>query len=245
MPAPSQHAFAEKVALVTDGTNPVGRAVAMQLALYGSYVVVGVSKAADEEKRALEELRSLGTLAHYSEADVTTVGGAKKLVAEVEKLYGRLDLLVNCVNFESSKDFEGTTKDDFDNAFDAVVKSAFFVTQEALRLLKPRPKARIVNIVAAGDSPAAENDPARAAANAAVAGLTKNLAKNLPEKFRVNAVAVSEKERRASHFEKFDVPDADLFRVKKGVDTDDVARTVLFLLSSEAVGINGQILKVE
>ena len=42
MPAPSVHAFAEKVALITDGSNPVGRAVAMQLALFGSYVIVGL-----------------------------------------------------------------------------------------------------------------------------------------------------------------------------------------------------------
>ena len=44
----SIHAFAEKVVLITDGTNSIGRAVAMQLALNGAYVIVGIpGKAAD------------------------------------------------------------------------------------------------------------------------------------------------------------------------------------------------------
>ena len=79
MPTPSQHAFSEKVALITDGTNPIGRAVAMQLALFGSYVIVGYPQSSDEDKRALEELKSLGTLANAVKADASTVEGAKKL----------------------------------------------------------------------------------------------------------------------------------------------------------------------
>ncbi len=245
MPTPSQHAFAEKVALITDGTNPVGRAVALQLALFGSYVIVGISNADEKERRALEELRSLGTLANFVEADVSTVEGAKTLVGEVEKLYGRLDLLVNCLKFEGDSTFEKTTEEIFDKTINGNLKGTFFVTQEALGLMKPRPKGRIVNIVSACDSAETSENPAFVAANAALEGWTKNLAKNLPKNFRVNAVKISEKEKEKSHFDKFEKFDEELFRVKKGVDVDDVARTVTFLLSSEAIGINGQVLKVE
>lgn len=245
MPTPSQHAFAEKVALVTDGTNPVGRAVAMQLALYGSYVIVGGSGTGDADRRALEELRSLGTLAHHAEADVSNAAGAEQLVAEVERLYGRLDLLVNCLKFASHSEFPEINEEMFDRTLTANLKGTFFVTRAAVRLMSDRPKGRIVTVLSACDDGPASLDPAFAAFNSALAGLTETLARTLPDKFRVNGVAVSEKERRQSHFEKFDVPDADLFREKKGVDVDDVARTVIYLLSSEAVGINGQILKVE
>ena len=82
MPAPSVHAFAEKVALISDGANPVGRAVAMQLALQGSYVIVGLSS--DEHAGAIEELKNLGTLANAVKVDISTVEGAKMLVSEVE-----------------------------------------------------------------------------------------------------------------------------------------------------------------
>ena len=72
MPTPSSHAFAEKVALITDGANPIGRAAAMQLALYGCFVIVGFSEETPENFRALEELKSLGTLANAVKSDVST-----------------------------------------------------------------------------------------------------------------------------------------------------------------------------
>lgn len=246
MPTPSQHAFSEKVALITDGTNPVGRAVAMQLALFGSYVIVGVSAdASANEKNALNELKSLGTLANYFEADVSTVEGAKSLVAEVEKLYGRLDLLINCLKYRSDSLFENTTEEIFDKTLDANLKGTFFVTQAALRLMNPRPKGKIVNLVSACDSEETSKNLAYVAANSALIGWTKSLAKTLPDKFRVNAVEVSEKDKKQSHFDKFSKLDDELFRTKKGVDVDDIARTITYLLSAEAIGLNGQILRVE
>lgn len=240
MPNQRQHAFSEKVALITDGTNPIGRAAAMQLALLGSYVIVGVPQTSDEDKRALEELKSLGTLAHSVEAEISTVEGAKKLVAEVENIYGRLDLLVNCLKFKPDCAFTETTEKVFSQTFDINLKSAFFVTQEALRLMNPRPKPKIVNVFSACDTPETKQNAAFTAVNFALRGFTKSLAETLPKNFRVNAVEVSEKEK-----EKPENLDAELFRVKNGVDADDAARTIVYLLSSEAVGLNGQILKIE
>ena len=242
MPTPSQHAFSEKVALITDGSNPIGRAVAMQLALYGSYVIVGFSKTTEEDKRALEELKSLGTLANAFELNTSSVAGAGKLVAEVENLYGRLDLLVNCLKFGGDSEFEEITEDVFDETLNFGLKAAFFVTQEAMRLMKPRPKPKIVNVFSAADTLETEKNIAFASVNQALRGMTESLAKFLPDKFRVNAVAVSEKEKPPPKHDKLD---EELFRVKKGIDADDVARTILYLLSSEAIGLNGQIIKVK
>lgn len=239
MPAPSSHAFAEKVALITDGSNPIGRAVAMQLALYGCYVIVGLPQQSEKEENALNELKSLGTLANAVKADVSTVEGAKKLVGEGEKMFGRIDLLVNCLKLETDSIFDETDEKSFDSAINANLKSAFFVTQEALKLMKPRPKPKIVNLVSACDTPETETNVLYAAVQNALIGLTKSLAKTLPKNFRVNAVAVSEKQTQ------FENLDAELFRAKKGVSEDDVARTIVYLLSGEAIGLNGQILTVE
>ena len=239
MPAPSVHAFAEKVALITDGSNPVGRAVAMQLALFGSYVIVCLPVESKEEEHALNELKSLGTLANAVKADVSTVEGAKHLVSEVEKMFGRIDLLVNCLKLETDSMFDETNEKTFDSSINANLKSVFFVTQEALKLMKPRPKPKIVNLVSAIDTPETETNVLFAASQNSVIGLTKSLAKSLPKNFRVNAVAVSEKQKQTENL------DAELFRAKKGISADDIARTIVYLLSSEAIGLNGQVLTVE
>lgn len=239
MPTPSTHAFAEKVALITDGTNSIGRAAAMQLALYGCYVIIGFSAASEENRRALSELKNLGTLASAVETDISTVEGAKKLVSEVEKAFGRIDLLVNCLKFAPDSAFEEITEEVFDKTIDANLKSVFFVTQEALRLMKPRPKPKIVNVVSACDAGETRQSIAFVAAQKAVIGLTESLAKTLPKNFRVNAVAVSEKRAETENL------DAELFRPKSGISEDDVARTILYLLSSESVVLNGQVFKAE
>ncbi|MEO6589294.1 MAG: SDR family NAD(P)-dependent oxidoreductase [Pyrinomonadaceae bacterium] len=239
MSAQSVHAFAEKVALISDGTNPVGRAVAMQLALQGSYVIVGLPQESEEHSNTLEELKSLGTLANAVKADISTVEGAKILVAEVEKMFGRIDLLVNCLKLETDSVFDETSEKTFEEAVNANLKSTFFVTQEALKLMKPRPKPKIVNLVSAIDTPETQSNVLYSAMQNAVIGLTKSLAKALPKNFRVNAVAVSEKQNKSENL------DAELFRAKKGISEDDVARTIVYLLSSEAIGLNGQILIVE
>ncbi len=239
MPAQSVHAFAEKVALITDGTNPVGRAVAMQLALQGSYVIVGLPQESREEENALNELKSLGTLANAVKADISSVEGAKFLVGEVEKMFGRIDLLVNCLKLETDSSFDETTEITFNETVDANLKSTFFVTQEALKLMKLRPKPKIVNLVSAIDTPETETNVLYSAMQNAVVGLTKSLAKQLPKNFRVNAVAVSEKQNKTENL------DAELFRAKKGISEDDIARTIVYLLSSEAIGLNGQLLTIE
>ncbi|CAN5342180.1 3-oxoacyl-ACP reductase FabG [soil metagenome] len=233
------HAFAEKVALITDGANPIGRAVALQLALQGSYVIVAFSKSTEQVQNALEELKSLGTLANVVEADITTVEGAKKLVSEVEAMFGRIDLLVNCLKFQNNSTFGETTDEDFANTMNANLKSSFFVTQEAIRLMKMRPKPKIVTVVSALDTDETANNVLFASTQTALIGLTESLAKTLPKNFRVNAVAVSEKKSIGEDL------DAELFRPKSAISEDDAARTILFLLSSESIGLNGQTLKVE
>ncbi len=239
MPAPSIHAFAEKVALITDGENPVGRAVALQLALQGAFVIVGFAYSSEESKRAIGELQNLGTLANAVEADISTVEGAKKLVAEVEMMFGRIDLLVNCLKFRSDSTFEETAEAVFDETLNKNLKAAFFVTKEAVRLMKTRPKPKIVNVVSALDTEETGKNVLLAASQKAVIGLTESLAKSLPKNFRVNAVAVSEKQGKDENL------DAEMFRPKAGISEDDTARMILFLLSSEAIGLNGQTLKIE
>lgn len=236
MPAPSTHAFSEKVALITDGADPVGRAIAMQLALYGTYVVVGFPENSAENRRALEELKALGTLAEAVPADVRTAAGAKNLVGRVEHIFGRLDLLVNTLKYQVDSDFLETPEEVWTETVETNLKAAFFVTQAAVPLMRDRPKPAIVNVAYAD-----QKNIAFSAVQAALTGLTRALAGELAPKFRINCVEVgaakkSEPESRSL--------DPELFRPRKGISADDIARAVIYLLSNEAVGLNGQVLTV-
>jgi NAD(P)-dependent dehydrogenase (short-subunit alcohol dehydrogenase family) len=144
------------------------------------------------------------------------------------------------LKFEPDSTFEETGEDLFDRAAARNLKAAFFVTQNAISLMKSRPKPKIVNVVSALDTEETGRNVAFAASQTALVGFTESLSKALPGNFRVNGVAVSEKKTALSEH-----LDAELFRPKGRISEDDAARAILFLLSAEAIGLNGQTLKVE
>lgn len=234
MAVQSVHSFSEKVSLVTDGSNPVGRAVALQLALLGSFVIVGIPQNSDENIRALKELQSLGTIANAVESDLKTVSGAKFLVNVVDKTFGRLDFLINTLKFEGESTFLETDEDLWKETVDANLKSTFFVTQAAIPLMRSRPKPAIVNI-----GYASNGDAAFSSVQAGLIGLTRSLAKEFSPKFRINCVEILRSEQKR------EVADAELLRPDNGIAEDDVARAVVYLLSPEAVGLSGQIITVQ
>ncbi len=155
------HQFAEKVALITNGADPVGKAAALQLAMLGAFVIVGVRNQSDAAAFSLDELTSLGTLAGVTEADASTVGGASALVNFVHERFGRLDLLVDCVQLSPS------------------VENNDHVVEYATALMSERPKPKIVQLV-----------NSRAESDAEQTLLTRfwALPAALGDKFRVNCV---------------------------------------------------------
>lgn len=220
MPGQSFRGFAERVALVTGGARGVSRAVALQLAYEGAYVIISHLPADDESESVTDELRSLGTLAHSFAADVSRFPDVRRLFAEIEGLYGRLDLLVNSAVLSSSAQLAELTEEDWTATLDVNLKSVFLCTQAAARLMRTRPKAAIVNLSAG--TQLESHSAAYAAAQAGIAGLTQALARELAPRVRVNCVAVQ----------------------GNAPEPDEIARACVYLLSSDAAVVTGQTLIV-
>ena len=225
------HQFAEKVALISDAGSPVGRAAAIQLALQGSYVI-GLFPG---EGGSLSELVELGTLAHAFNADPSTAAGAAAAADEVERLFGRLDLLVNCLKFKPESAFNDLTEPGFTDTVRINLGSVHFLTNAVLRLMNGRPKPKIVNIAW---SDREGGDALFAASQAGIVSLTGSMARELPPKFRTNCVEVPLEPPAAEN------EGGLLLRSPSAVAPDDVARTILFLLSSESIGMNGQVIRL-
>lgn len=237
MPAQHISGFSEKVALITDGANGIGRAIALQLAMQGCYVVVGYSDESQGTRLALEELKSLGTLAEAIEADCSCIEGIKKLINGVDGLYGRLDLLVNTLKFEPESSFLEIEETAWNRTLDINLKSTFFTIRESMRLMELRPKPAVVNICYGGGN----ESVAYQAAQAGIVGMTRSLVAVLPKKYRVNCVMVNES--GASDIQTLQ-NNAELFRTVAGIADNEIARVAVHLLSAEAKALNGQILTV-
>lgn len=229
MSVQSVHAFAEKVALISDIAGPVGRAAAMQLALNGAFVIGGYSTGSEDAASAIDEMVKLGTLASAVSAKITEKNGAAELVTAVESSFGRLDILVNCLNFEPESTFELINA--ADHELTGNFRAAYLLTQAAMPLLAGRPKPRIVNV---SYRRAVGNQALFDADQAAIDGFTRSLSRTLDGKFRVNGVAMNATPANEN----------ELFPLGKDAGASAAARTILYLLSPEAAAVRGQIIEV-
>jgi NAD(P)-dependent dehydrogenase (short-subunit alcohol dehydrogenase family) len=216
--------FAEKVALVTGGVTGVARAVALQLALEGAFVIVQYEPGDDGSRSIVNELQALGTLAVPAVGDIRTAEGVKRVFDVVEASYGRLDLLVNAYDYWQPSDVEHAEIGEWNSALDGGVTSAFQCCRAAIPMMKGRPSPAIVNVSYTAESEV--TSLTGIVTSSAIEGLTRGLAKQLKPRVRVNCVSTLSG------------------RSDTAAASDDVARVCVYLLSGEARGVNGEVVKI-
>jgi len=250
LPGQNFRGFAERVALVTGGAGGVGRAVALQLALQGAYVIVTFAPGDEAGARVANELREIGTLAHAIGADVARSEDVRRTFSIVEDTYGRLDLLVNAADVRRDAALEDLTEDDWDTVLNVSLKGAFLCAQAAARLMRKRPSPAIVNLASEAGLTGRGAGASYVAAHAGLIGLTKILARELAPGIRVNCVAAANveisdvMERHAARVLENDVVESVPASLSPSLAPDEVARACVYLLSSEAGSITGQTLVV-
>ncbi len=228
----SIHAFSEKVAIVVGGNSPIGRASALQLAMLGAFVVVVDDSASDDF--ASRELESLGTVAASITVNLHSAPAVCEAIAKIDSMFGRIDLIVICLKPIAESSFTDFDEPTLDGIAGGGLKVPYVFVSQALALMKERPKARIVCVVPPRDD--AADQVIAETIRGGVEGMTRAMANVLPRSFRVNAVVCEGVATAVSD---------GLTISRTGIAPDDVARAVLFLLSSEATAINGQTIVVK
>lgn len=179
-----------QVAVITGADSGIGRATAIAFAKEGADVVL--SYLPEEEKDALEVsivIHELGRKALRLPGDIRSQDYAKALVAAAINELGHLDIVVNNAGFQMTRDsIEEIPSEEFENTFRTNVFGTFFLTQAALPKMKPG--GSIINTTSIQAFEPGEQLVAYAATKAAIANMTKSLAKLAGKKgVRVNAVA--------------------------------------------------------
>jgi 3-oxoacyl-[acyl-carrier protein] reductase len=232
--------FTERVALVTNGAGGIGRAVALQLALQGAYVIVAYSPDEETDESVAGELQRIGTLANSIRVDLSIASEIERMFKEVESMFGRLDLLVNVTSLFPHLSLKGLTEDMWDKILDRNLKSIFLSTKMGMHLMRSRPSAAIVNVVIESSSKEDSVGVAQVATQAGVVGITKALANELSPHIRINCVLVKSfnADRLDNSLKRIEIP------LSRDPTPDEVARACTYLLSSEAASITGQTLTV-
>ena len=229
-----------KVALVTGvgRVGQIGHAVACGFAKAGAQLVISDRNATTLAERA-RELVADGATVHAAAGDLTAADAARRVVAAARERFGGLDAVVNVAGGLLNYGPVGElTPEQVERELAVNIKTTFFVSQAAIPLLRERGGGAIVNFASMAVLKPQPQMAAYSAAKAAVAGLTRALARELrDDRIRVNAVAPGTM-RTGDNVAQ--MKDAKV----RWVELDDLVAVVLFLASDAARAVNGEILPV-
>lgn len=239
--------FQDQTVLVTGSASGIGRAIARRFATAGANIVLhGMNEQAQTSELA-GELQDVAVLA--TDGDLTDPAVPEMIAGQIEERFGKLDVLVNCAGASPLKNkLEDMPLDDWNRIMAININTQMLMSQAALPLLRKGSGKAIVNISSSvtrvGGVP---GGIAYTAAKGAVDAFTRALARELaPEQIRVNAVAPGLVE---SNFHPFSAKEhysfaADITPLGRIGEPEDLAGPVLFLASSEASWVTGEVLEV-
>jgi len=240
--------FAGKFALVTGGTTGIGRSTAELLHAAGARVAI-TGQNPDTLAAASRELPSDVLVLR---SDARSLADATELAAELERRFGKLDVVFLNAGIAQLAPFEAVDEAFYEEHMDVNVKGVVFTLQKLLPLL--RPGASIIVNTSVADQRAAPGLSIYSASKGAVAALVRALAVELaPRGVRVNSVCPATILTPIQ--QKFGLP-ADVAQATAQKYTAriplgrfgaaaEVARAVLFLASASASYVTGTELVVD
>ncbi len=135
-----------KRALVTGGSKGIGAGIALALAREGADVAVNYHSDRTGAEEIVAQIAAMGRTAIALGADVSQVTECQRLVADAAEGLGGLDILVNNAGLTFWEDFFETDEAHWDTVLDTNLKSVFFCTQAAARIMREQQWGRVVNI---------------------------------------------------------------------------------------------------
>jgi len=235
-------------ALVTGGSRGIGAATARLLARAGADVVIGYRSRVAAADAVVRELREFGVKAAAFAADVSTRDGAQSLVDSTVNLLGGLDLFVANAGVWPAADVALTNMEDaqWSNTMRENVDSIFYTTRAVARVITNG--GRIVLISSTAGQRGESYHADYGASKGAVISFTKSLAIELSSRdVTVNSVAPGwvDTEMVADAMAQAGRAKVDAsIPLGRIASADDIAGPVVFLCSSLARHITGEILNV-
>jgi NAD(P)-dependent dehydrogenase (short-subunit alcohol dehydrogenase family) len=243
----------DKIAIVTGASQGIGKAIAIGLAEAGAHLVLAKypGPRMEEIEAVKAEIEALGRRAIIVHADVGIVKDVQALMDATVAEFGRIDILVNNAGWTGTNDALDVTEEEFDKTIEASLKSVFFASQAAARVMIPQGGGRIIQIGSNFAITAFKKRALYGAVKAAVHQLAKGLSLEwASQNVLVNVVApcITETESRKNILERPGYKKwATEERIPRGRwnQPEDLVGAVLFLSSPFADMVVGHTLMVD
>jgi L-fucose dehydrogenase len=241
--------LSQKVFIVTGGAKGIGRAICELLSSEGAIPVI-----ADKDETAGKELSKKLSQSHFISVDLSSKDACRQAVEETVSKYGHIDGIVNNAGRNDGVGLENGSPEKFLQSIENNVGHFYYMAHYALPHLKSS-KGGIVNIGSKVSLSGQGNTSGYAAAKGAVLALTREWAVELlPYSIRVNTVLPAEvwTPLYESWISTFKNPEAKKKEIESKIPLEkrmttpqEIADTVVFLLSDRASHVTGQWLSVD
>ena len=236
-----------KVALVTGGARRLGKDISIKLAEMGYDIVLNYNESG---KSVLEEtisrINDKGVTVTAIKCDVSKVNEIKKMFQAVNTKYKKLDVLVNNAGIFKRTDFLETNERTFDKFINTNLKSVFFCSQEATKIMlnSDENHSRIINIASLGGIENWTGHIPYSLSKIAVIKLTELLGKRLAPKILVNAIAPGTILMENDDNENVNMDDLKKYPMKRFAKSKDLTSLIEYLVNENNY-ITGQTFTID
>lgn len=237
-----------KNALVTGAGRGIGKAIALELAAKGAFVIVNYNGSKEAAEQTVAEIKAAGGDAIAYQCSVSDYEACGAMITALIKEYAHIDILVNNAGITRDGLLMKMSEEDFDAVINTNLKGCFNTIRHMSRYFLKQRVGKIINISSVSGILGNAGQANYSASKAGVIGLTKAVARELASRgINVNAVAPG--------FVETDMTDALSDSVKENLKSQiplgkighpqDIAKAVAFLASPDANYITGQVLSVD
>ncbi len=237
----------DQVVAVAGAAGAFGSVIVEELIARGCRVA-----AFDRDPEILQGLMSkfAANQTHCEAIDATDESQCETAFSNTVARWGRLDGLVNCVGIFKVMPSEQMPLEVFSNVIETNLNAGFLLCRSASAYMIPQRHGRIINITSVSDTVANPGYAAYASSKAALAHLTRILAKEWARySITVNAIgpAMSDTDLTHSFLGESDNRDYALSRIpmNRMLDPEDLLGTAILLLSPAGAFITGQVIHVD
>ncbi len=234
----------QKVAIVTGASRGIGRAISLELARSGYFIVINYQNNIHAAEKTLEMVREYNSDGECVQFDVSSAEQTRIAIENITSRFDNIDILVNNAGITSDDLFLMMSENSWDSVVNTTLKGFYNVTRPVLQHMVVQKHGAIVSMASVAGIMGNRGQANYAAAKAGLIGASRSVAYEVARLgVRVNVVAPG-------------LIDTDMMRdlPVKNIKTlipmarigkpEEVAKVVRFLCSDDASYVTGQVISV-
>ena len=236
-----------KTALITGASRGIGKAIALQFAAKGANIAFSDIRRDENMENLEKELQALGVQARGYASDASSFTDSDRVVEEIVKDFGRIDVLVNNAGITRDNLLMRMSEADWDLVLLINLKSVFNLTKAVQKIMLKQRFGSIINMSSVVGVNGNAGQSNYSASKAGMIGFTKSIAQELGSRnIRCNAIAPGFIETEMTHKlpEEVRAEWAKKIPLRRGGKPEDVANVCVFLASDLSAYVTGQVISV-